>query len=490
MLEQPFHVWDPITDLPISWADLHRTELDLVHEQWVQEKGILRDRSKLHELEERLATLWAIETGVIERLYTIDRGVTETLVAFGLDALESFHQQGKLAQDVGSLIKDQRAALEFVFEFISQKRDLSDSYIKELHQLLTRNQDSTEAVDQFDHRLQVQLRKGAWKGLPNNPTRPDGRPHEYCPPIFVQDEIDQLLSWHRAHVESEVPTDVEAAWLHHRFTQIHPFQDGNGRVARALATMVFLRADSLPLVIRDADHRDTYLNALEAADGGDLSPLVTLFAHIQQQDIGAAIEILRSLRGEGVAQQARSAAERARQRQQQMVSATNELTDRLVTMGTTRLEEVRLELEQQFADQQVSIEAFVHENAPHEEAWWNRQVIEMARLHDYWADLSGHRRWVRLRLRLPEMSNDQTSIVLSFHQMGRIGGLAVVDGFMSTSRIPGAADPSDYADEWDIVSLAKNPFTYSTRHRDPAGGFRTWLESVVDVALDTWQSRI
>ena len=42
--------------------------------------------------------------------------------------------------------------------------------------------------------------------------------------------------------------EVEAAWLHHRFGQIHPFQDGNGRVARALATMIFLRAGFVPLV--------------------------------------------------------------------------------------------------------------------------------------------------------------------------------------------------------------------------------------------------
>ena len=42
------------------------------------------------------------------------------------------------------------------------------------------------------------------------------------------------------HQGCGVPLEVEAAWLHHRFTQIHPFEDGNGRVARALASLVFI----------------------------------------------------------------------------------------------------------------------------------------------------------------------------------------------------------------------------------------------------------
>jgi len=27
--------------------------------------------------------------------------------------------------------------------------------------------------------------------------------------------------------QEQCPPEIEAAWLHHRFTQIHPFQDGN-----------------------------------------------------------------------------------------------------------------------------------------------------------------------------------------------------------------------------------------------------------------------
>ncbi|MGH3609855.1 MAG: Fic family protein, partial [Pseudonocardiaceae bacterium] len=74
---------------------------------------------------------------------------------------------------------------------------------------------------------------------------------------------------------------VLAAWVHHRFTQIHPFRDGNGRVARLLATLVFIRAEWLPLVVR-RDDRVRYLDALQEADNGDLLPLVKLFDTVQR----------------------------------------------------------------------------------------------------------------------------------------------------------------------------------------------------------------
>lgn len=71
--------------------------------------------------------------------------------------------------------------------------------------------------------------------------------------------------------ESTYSPEVRSAWLHHRFTQIHPFQDGNGRVARALASLVFLREGLFPLVVRESD-RVEYIGALETADAGDCHP--------------------------------------------------------------------------------------------------------------------------------------------------------------------------------------------------------------------------
>jgi len=89
--------WDCIADLPENVTDLERTDLDVVREAWNRERGSLRDPGKFEQLESRLATEWAIETGLLEKLYTIDRGITETLLDAGLGAIERFHATGRIA---------------------------------------------------------------------------------------------------------------------------------------------------------------------------------------------------------------------------------------------------------------------------------------------------------------------------------------------------------------------------------------------------------
>jgi len=93
--------------------------------------------------------------------------------------------------------------------------------------------------------------------------------------------MDRLIAMHKEHQQKDIPPEIEAAWLHHRFAQIHPFQDGNGRVVRALASLVFLRAGWFPLVV-NRDERVEYIESLEKADQGDFASLVNLFAMIQK----------------------------------------------------------------------------------------------------------------------------------------------------------------------------------------------------------------
>ena len=477
--------WGPISDLPQDWQSMSREDLQEIHSQWLKEKAILQDPTKINQLENRLANEWAIETGIIERLYApLDRGVTETLIELGIEALERYSSRGTVAPNVAKLIEDQRATLELLFDFVRQDRELTDSYIKQLHQALTIHQDFTDAVDQFGTSFKATLLKGTWKTQHNNPTRPDGEIHEYCPPEFVQDEIDNLVKWHRRHTELKVLPEVEAAWLHHRFTQIHPFQDGNGRVARALATLVFLRADYLPLVVRDEPHHGVYLDALEEADRGDLLKLVHLFADIQIADLTGAISFVRTLRGEGLIRLASSAAERAKSRQEEQRQKSQELTEKLLSIAENRLREAREELRQQFEAQRVNLDRFVDQNVIDNESWWTGDILKVAQNHGYRVDLTKSRRWVRLRLRLPEFGSSWTHIIISFHSREAVSGLLMANALLTTT---GAAESEE---GWNLEFVVDQPFTYSVTRREPEHGFSEWLNKAIQTALDYWQSRI
>ena len=277
------HKWAPIEDIPAGWKAIASQELARLGATWRERSRRDRDAGVLDEFDARLAREWAIETGIIEGLYTIDRGITQVLVEKGIDAaLIPDGATYRPAAQIVTVLEDHQDALEGVFALVTGERALSTSYIKELHQVLTRHQDTVAAIDGMGRRIEVALVRGDWKRQPNNPTRPNGDVHEYCPPEHVAAEMDRLIAMHGAHRAAEVPAEVEAAWLHHRFTEIHPFQDGNGRIARALASLVFLRAGWFPLVI-DRDIRGEYIRSLERADDGELAARARLFADIEMR---------------------------------------------------------------------------------------------------------------------------------------------------------------------------------------------------------------
>ena len=284
--------WHPITDLGDDPRSLTDGELDSLWRVWQSQKKDLDERQVLAEFEQRLRREWAIETGIIEDVYTLDRGVTRTLIEKGIDA--AFIPHGATNKDtvlVARVIQDHYETLEGMFDFVGGQRPLSTGYIKELHAALLRNQDVHAVVDQFGKVFEKPLEKGIYKSVPNSPTRPDGSVHEYCPPEHVSSEMDELVRMYSAHQARGIPVEVEAAWLHHRFTQIHPFADGNGRVARALASLVFIKFGWFPLIIKRDDPQRRYIEALEKADAGDLRPLAAIFVESQRAALIDASEV-------------------------------------------------------------------------------------------------------------------------------------------------------------------------------------------------------
>jgi Fic family protein len=208
-----FMLWRPIADLPSNWKDLASYELPPLVTVWYEQADRLRQSGEFQSFNEKLRREIAIETGIIERLYTIDRGITRLLIEQGIkEALIPHGATDRPIRQVVSLIKDQEAAIEGLFDFVGGQRTLSTSYIKQLHQLLTQSQDSTEALDPLTEKIfRVSLIKGDWKRQPNNPLRSDGTVHEYCPPEQVSSEMDTLIELHHQHCDQKIPPEIESA---------------------------------------------------------------------------------------------------------------------------------------------------------------------------------------------------------------------------------------------------------------------------------------
>lgn len=69
-----------------------------------------------------------------------------------------------------------------------------------------------------------------------------------------------------------------ATWAHWAIARIHPFRDGNGRLARLVQDYVLLRRRNVPAPLRSEDREGLYYEALDSADSGDGQALLEIVA--------------------------------------------------------------------------------------------------------------------------------------------------------------------------------------------------------------------
>ena len=144
---------------------------------------------------------------------------------------------------------------------------LTENHIKQLHGVLLK----------FSHR--DEHHRGEYKKLPNNVEAFDehgrsvGVIFETATPFDTPRLMHELVEWTQRELEGKNhhPLLVIAAFIV-RFLAIHPFQDGNGRLARVLTNLLLLQTgyghmpySSLERVIEE--NREQYYRALRSAQG-------------------------------------------------------------------------------------------------------------------------------------------------------------------------------------------------------------------------------
>ena len=481
------HRWEPIADLTEADRAAASEELPPLARMWQSIRGEL-DPVQVDDFNERLKREWAIETGIIERLYTLDHGTTQLLIEQGIDAsLIAGSATDQPPELVAGMIQDHAEAVDWLFDAVTNERPLSTSFVKQLHQFMTRKQLFATGFDAFGNRRDIELRHGAFKIRPNNPRRPDGKVHEYCPPEQVDSEMDRLLEMHRAHDAEGLAPDVSAAWLHHRFVQIHPFQDGNGRVARAIASLVLIRAGWFPLVVT-RDDRNDYIAALERADGGDLPRLAGQIAEFQRKRFVRAASIVAEVGDkthdlQQMLREIRFKSSIARPARQHM-ELVQETTAGLIAHCRSRFKYVAEELDAHSGrpDGMRAWCDFGEDSDPERRRWNRSQVLSTARDLEYSANPGAFHEWVRLGM---DTETGHAEMLASFHVIG-----TQYRGLLGVSLCFYRRQQDEYG-ESQIIELQPASdevfqFNYVEPPRSVADRFRTWLEDSLVMGLDQW----
>ena len=248
-----------------SWSQIQVPE-----SIWGQAQEILArsraaaQKAAYDELVEQSMRAAAIDSGAIEGLYGVDRGFTMSVVAMA-SAWEAEIEREKGSQ-VAALVAAQRSAYDLALDAATAGTEMSEVWIRQLHQTVCAAQD-TYIVHTEVGRQEHALPKGEYKQHSNSVRQADGSMHSYAPVSSTGPEMHRLVEALREPEFRVAHPVLQAAYAHYGLVTIHPFADGNGRVARVLASVYLLRALSLPLVVY-ADQKDAYLDALAAADAG------------------------------------------------------------------------------------------------------------------------------------------------------------------------------------------------------------------------------
>ena len=208
---------------------------------------------------------------------TLTYGQTEILLLFGKVVGEATLRdvEEMTASNVGLKMMSEEAKI--------QDMPLTQNFIRTLHQTL----------------LREECGAGQYKTRPNSVITRYGDRFEYASPEETPALMADLVTWYNSEEEAGRLSPIElAALFHYRYIRIHPFEDGNGRIARLMVNFILPR-HGLPMIVVRSRKKQDYLEALHQADLivgkvpndgahatiNDIAPFVQYFQGIMANEI-------------------------------------------------------------------------------------------------------------------------------------------------------------------------------------------------------------
>lgn len=190
---------------------------------------------------------------------TLTYGQTEVLLLFGRvigDAKMKDLEEMK-AHNVG---------LKMVLAEAMTTNPMTETFIRQVHKILLRE-------DYVVHRnlpggitTSYTVHAGCYKTRPNSVITLSGERFEYASPEETPMLMFDLIQWYQEEESKGELSPLElAAIFHYRYIRIHPFEDGNGRIARLMMNYILAR-HNYPLIVVPTKTKQEYLSALSSVD--------------------------------------------------------------------------------------------------------------------------------------------------------------------------------------------------------------------------------
>lgn len=201
--------------------------------------------SIVRKLEEEFTIAWTYNSNAIEG-NTLSLQETEVVLNEGITI------GGKTVNEHFEAINHKKG-IEYVKNIVDKKTNISEEVIRELHRIILSSIDDSEAGNYRKHNVRI---VGA----------------RHIPPqsIKIPEMMSEFIRWYQNN-EYKLNISQMAAELHYRFVMIHPFIDGNGRVARLLMNLFLMKNGYPPAIILKVD-RKRYYRVLNQGNMGDLEP--------------------------------------------------------------------------------------------------------------------------------------------------------------------------------------------------------------------------
>lgn len=145
-------------------------------------------------------------------------------------------------------------------------KPLTETFIRQLHNTLLREDYTVYRQQPDGSTTSYVVHAGVYKTRPNSVITVTGERFEYASPEETPALMNDLAGWYNDEARRGVMSPIElASVFHYRYIRIHPFEDGNGRIARLLVNYILTRHGYPMIVVRSKD-KENYLTALNRCD--------------------------------------------------------------------------------------------------------------------------------------------------------------------------------------------------------------------------------